>query len=303
MQHDGPRAKPGPHVGCARRGSGRRTGPARGSTAARGPGRARSRSAPGSPSRSPAGTCRAARTRCRNIVVAAPPSAGTSLPSISGQSVNTSCGVRGAHVRADEQQRERDAGGPRGRPRERAVAAGRPLGGGHRRASDGDDDHVGDQRQRRHEVSRHPPRDRSPSARRCRRGPPARRPAGTRRGPAPARAGPRDRPRQASRAVSPISTIARNATTRCENSMSECIGTRREQAAGLARRPGGASQARAGSAHEPADGEQHDGGDGGGEGELPEPGHGRGAHDRGGRSVRSPWIPAVRPWRFPSAMA
>ena len=33
----------------------------------------------------------AASARCRSIAVAAPPSVGTSLPSISGQSVNTSC--------------------------------------------------------------------------------------------------------------------------------------------------------------------------------------------------------------------
>ncbi len=33
----------------------------------------------------------AASARCRNIAVAAPPSVGTSLPSIRGQSVNTSC--------------------------------------------------------------------------------------------------------------------------------------------------------------------------------------------------------------------
>ena len=80
----------------------------------------------GSPARAPAGTTRGASTRCANIAVAAPPSAGTSRPSISGQSVNASPAPTGAHVRAHEQQRagRRDRRS-RAKPR-RAVVAGPP---------------------------------------------------------------------------------------------------------------------------------------------------------------------------------
>ena len=101
----------------------RRTGRARAWRARPGPSSGPPWFARGSRPTAPAGRRRAARTRCRNIAVAAPPRAGTRRPFINGQSVNASPADSRANVRADQQQRTGGAGGDQREPRERTVAA------------------------------------------------------------------------------------------------------------------------------------------------------------------------------------
>ena len=63
----------------------------------------------------------AASTRWRNIAVAAPPSVGTSLPSINGQSVNTSCASLALTYVPDQQKESDDRRGHESQPREGSI--------------------------------------------------------------------------------------------------------------------------------------------------------------------------------------
>ena len=158
MQHHRPRAAAGSTRWLRPRGSGRRTGPSarvdsrtRSSVArARGP----------RPDRRPHHQQERAeaRTRCRNIVVARTAERRHELAVHQRPVREHELRVRGAHVRADEQQRDRDAGGPRGRPRERAVAADRPLGGVAQGRATATTTTSAISASAVDEVSRHPPR-------------------------------------------------------------------------------------------------------------------------------------------------
>ena len=234
-------------------------------------------------------------------MVAAPPSAGTSLPSISGQSVNTSCAFEArTYVPTSSSANVTPAVHVAARANARSPPTGRSAGSRRASTATTTTSAISASAVTKWAVTHHGSFSVSTTT-------PPRTACATTSGNA-ARAGTstrasRDRPRQASRAVSPISTIARNATTRCENSMSECT------APAGNRRPG----SHAGQVLHP----------------RPDPvprtspptvnsttvvtaaarasfrNRVMGAEPmiEAARSVRSPRIPAVRPWRFPWGMA
>ena len=222
----------------------------------------------------------AASARCRNIAVAAPPSVGTSLPSIRGQSVNTSWASLARTYVPTKQQKPDDGRGDQGETREGWVPAlvdgvgvDGPDGARHVR-------HVGDQDQGGHEVRGHPPgielrrhhhgaepgldqhqrerEDRWPEQRRLRTSHADRGESGER--------GQHDHEER------------HPAVGELDQRMDRPGG---EQVTGLAGGPGGAPQAGARPAHQAPDREQDDRGDRGGEREGTEPGPGDQHRDHG----------------------
>ncbi len=240
----------------------------------------------GSRSRATRNAAPSASTRCANIAVAAPSSAGTSLPSISGQSVNAS---RLAASRADVGPHQQQRAGRGGRRRSREVARSPDRPPRRRRsparasAATTTTSAMNASATAKWAVTHHGLSSRVDDDRR--RAPPGRARAGT--------------PRGAATSERCVDLLGVRATTRPRRSRAQddhdrtrAAGARTRSASGRRRSgklpgthcgPRGAAEARPRAANEAADGEQHDGDGGGGEGERQEAGHmasGDAGHDR-----------------------